>query len=394
MWISWDLTREKKSRSLRRAPFFRRAFSALIGMLLFANAIPGGAASEGGTWGEGREWEEAWRSLPRPDFSQSPTTPHPNSTASTLPVTRPRHASARPREHELQTSKPRPGANRGTPAESQGDVGEYEHGIDQLGAMTLADQPRRTKHRRRKHHGGLRNIKLTCEPTSPVLLKQLMGGAFNARYMSIERPDVPSEPVENQAQLTKGQQRDDPNARRPLNVNHLPFHVGQGYARVLEDEPIYRLVSNRRLRFKRKGKRRPKRAASQERPPETPHGPDAATMGVIWFLDSISTRRRRDAPMDPEEIPWKCESRVVWEDLGTSYFPRYLRTIECLGARCWFGHFRCSPKAFTIKVLKRQSDICIPIRLPDSATDDVAVKYEEEWVFEERSITFCCECTK
>ena len=324
----------------------------------------------------------------------------------------------------------------------------------------------------RSHHRDFsrRKFKITCEPSATELLKRLMGGAFNARYMSIERPHDAEEPVETEAQLNKAQEKlllaaDDPLQQRQRgesseeeDAERLPFHVKTGYSRVLEDEPIYRLVSQRRLRFKRRGERRKKESeretknerrrlvkrdadgrveavndfntssSKQDFPTHLTQSPlantisgsnssstiaDSQTESVVRFLNSIaapppsrrrsgssstsssSNRSRRSlGGAEDEEIPWKCESRVVWEDLGPNYFPRYLRTVECLGARCWFGHFKCSPKAFTVKVLKRQSDECVPVSLPENSDDDVQVKYEEEWVFEERSITFCCECVR
>ena len=85
---------------------------------------------------------------------------------------------------------------------------------------------------------------------------------------------------------------------------------------------------------------------------------------------------------EPKSLPWQCESEIVWTDLGANYYPRFLRNVRCTRDNCWFGHFKCRPKAFTVNVLKRVRDSC-----KDGADG-------QEWVYEERAVTFCCECVE
>lgn len=92
--------------------------------------------------------------------------------------------------------------------------------------------------------------------------------------------------------------------------------------------------------------------------------------------------------------PWECLSKLTWIDLGLHYFPRYIRSIECISKKCWYGHFNCKPKSFTIKVLKRKNGSCIRIneKLQLLTLEKFDSDYTELWVWEEISINFCCEC--
>ncbi|KAJ8963504.1 hypothetical protein NQ314_005583 [Rhamnusium bicolor] len=91
---------------------------------------------------------------------------------------------------------------------------------------------------------------------------------------------------------------------------------------------------------------------------------------------------------------WHCNSRIKWTDLGPDYFPRYLRSVECLAENCWFNIYKCRPKSFTVKVLKRKRDKCI---IAGSGTktgiSSLPKELKELWVWEERAVNFCCDCT-
>lgn len=92
--------------------------------------------------------------------------------------------------------------------------------------------------------------------------------------------------------------------------------------------------------------------------------------------------------------PWECLSKINWIDLGVHYFPRYVRTIECTSKKCWYGHFNCKPKSFTIKVLRKKIGSCIRVseKLVMMTADALLTEYTELWIWEEIAINFCCEC--
>ena len=106
-------------------------------------------------------------------------------------------------------------------------------------------------------------------------------------------------------------------------------------------------------------------------------------------LDSVNNGK--------EDVPdWKCQSEDEWVDLGPDYFPRYLRQVKCIGGSCWNGFYTCRERSFTVKILRRLSDRCIPVVPADTSTSlrDAETSYEQAWVFEERALPFCCECEK
>ncbi|XP_033150573.1 protein trunk [Drosophila busckii] len=92
--------------------------------------------------------------------------------------------------------------------------------------------------------------------------------------------------------------------------------------------------------------------------------------------------------------PWECSAVINWIDLGINYFPRYIRTIECVAKKCWYGHFKCKPKSFTIKVLRRKPGSCIHVseKLVLITSDKFLNEYAQLWIWEEIAVNFCCEC--
>ncbi|KAH8408154.1 hypothetical protein KR222_002348 [Zaprionus bogoriensis] len=92
--------------------------------------------------------------------------------------------------------------------------------------------------------------------------------------------------------------------------------------------------------------------------------------------------------------PWECSSIINWIDLGLNYFPRYIRSIECIAKKCWYGHFKCKPKSFTIKVLRRKPGSCIHVsdKLIFITSDEYTNDYTQLWIWEEIAVNFCCEC--
>jgi len=113
-------------------------------------------------------------------------------------------------------------------------------------------------------------------------------------------------------------------------------------------------------------------------------------LDISWYQEVIQSLpggaayllRRIRSTDDGVTLPWQCNSEIIWTDLGSNYFPRYLRTTRCTTENCWYGHFKCRPKAFTVNVLKRIRDSC------KDGVDGQA------WVYEERAVSFCCECVE
>ena len=114
-------------------------------------------------------------------------------------------------------------------------------------------------------------------------------------------------------------------------------------------------------------------------------------LDITWYQEVVHTlsngaaqllRYVRSSAEKANSLPWRCESQIVWTDLGVNYYPRFLRNVQCTKENCWFGHFRCRPKAFTVNVLKKARDSC------------KEGENGQEWVYEERAVTFCCECVE
>lgn len=94
--------------------------------------------------------------------------------------------------------------------------------------------------------------------------------------------------------------------------------------------------------------------------------------------------------------PWVCPSNLLWLDLGRDYYPRYIRTIECLSKSCWYGYYECKPRSFTVRLLRRRQGQCAiksneRRRIGNSGLD---LSMRELWVWEERAINFCCDCRR
>jgi hypothetical protein len=89
--------------------------------------------------------------------------------------------------------------------------------------------------------------------------------------------------------------------------------------------------------------------------------------------------------------PWECEAKIKWIDLGADYYPRYLRTVECSRSSCFYGHYTCKPRSFTVKLLRRRRGECVQTKNTigiNGLHDDL----KELWIWEERAVNFCCDC--
>lgn len=207
-----------------------------------------------------------------------------------------------------------------------------------------------------------RTVKMKCEEIPSDSLYRRLGPAFNARYMSMDKPVDDSEITKWD---TNSKTMNDQQVRHRKRNRHNRFFVESNFHRILPEEKYISLENDdQRLNV---------------------------TTGQRKFIDRVkraSKKRKTSRKSKDNALPWQCESRVIWQDLGNDYFPRFLRSVECGKDRCWFNHFQCRAKAFTVKVLRRTSDTCVPI----PTTDGSETKFEHHWEFEERAVTFCCEC--
>ena len=271
------------------------------------------------------------------------------------------------------------------------------------GAATRISNPIQTgKHESRdrtslRHSGGSRprgsgpKVKMACNMVPVSTLHRWMGPAFNARYMSVGRPTSgDSRARGGHAPAGDGRLADQPTGAN--NSRHSAFRVGRHFVRSLDERP------------------RPTFAAEVDLPDDRYGRVVDADTGLLRFLARV---RRAARVTSSAKIPrkrarlgvapsWKCSSELVWRDLGDDHFPRYLRTVVCTQARCYFQAYRCRERSFTVKVLKRVSDECVPVyganatRMVDGRRQPGAgvlpLRYEQDWVFEERAVPFCCDC--
>ncbi|XP_068158495.1 protein trunk [Drosophila tropicalis] len=197
-----------------------------------------------------------------------------------------------------------------------------------------------------------------CAELSQKALSLILGQAFNPRYMSIGPPARPTE--------------DAYNFENKRFSHELSFYV---------DEDVISLGSypawdtNHFTFFEKKEK-------------DLKQQKDRRSTNI--FADK-NAYVKSDL-FKPR--PWECLTKVNWIDLGLNYFPRYIRSIECVARKCWYGHFNCKPKSFTIKVLRRKAGSCIQIS--DKLIFITSEKFETDqtqlWIWEEIAVNFCCEC--
>ncbi|XP_018328229.1 protein trunk [Agrilus planipennis] len=190
-----------------------------------------------------------------------------------------------------------------------------------------------------------------CQEIPKIVLAHVLGSAFNPRYMSINIPFI-----DNNKYI------DDSNKRK-VNA-YLPFYVGDDL--VTEDK-----------------------------------SDDVPAWNVDFGVENLhrsdllsgTVRKKRVANIKPGGPHWKCESEVKWIDLGVDYFPRFLRTVECTTSDCWYGRYKCRPRAFTVRLLKRRSDKCDESEISyKSGVSGLPDELRELWVWEERAVNFCCDC--
>ncbi|KAH8041385.1 hypothetical protein HPB51_014666 [Rhipicephalus microplus] len=181
-----------------------------------------------------------------------------------------------------------------------------------------------------------------CAPTPVEELRERLGPAFNARYMSIDKPPKEEDPVRIYPRHTESVwQSDGPHVdRAKLDPQaHPSFRVDPDFVQ------------------------------------------DVVNDGHANTYEQIqsASRRRRESKRKAEEAPQVIVFAWKGAPIGQ-------------GESCWFTHFECKGRAFTVNVLRRLTaqPVCEGER---ASSDSLPQDLREEWVFEERAVTFCCDCT-
>lgn len=201
-----------------------------------------------------------------------------------------------------------------------------------------------------------------CEQLPALILTEILGAAYNSRYMSITEPNYTIDDVDENSDEQNN------NVKRKVS-NFPPFYVDDTYALELSDKPAW----------------------------EMQH---VSVMAVIEGESEEQNREKRSAytrrgsAKKSSPRPWECEAKVKWIDLGPEYFPRFLRTVECTKHLCWYGHYTCKPRSFTVKILRRRRGECVVSNSLKNriSVDDLPNDLRELWVWEERAVNFCCDC--
>ena len=219
-----------------------------------------------------------------------------------------------------------------------------------------------------------------CGSLPEEVLENVLGPAFNSRYMSISPPNF-----EEEEQSTSIDQIEILGLTKRKTKITRDFYVDDKYALPLSDKPAWE-VKHVLESFETIS--RNKREI-----------PDLLDMDMTADLDMGRGKRRPSLPHPfgnqggSKTKPWRCESKIIWTDLGADYFPRYLRTVECTKSNCWYGHYACLPRSFTIKLLKKKSGECISSdKLHSIGVVGLPDELREMWIWEERAVNFCCDC--
>lgn len=241
-----------------------------------------------------------------------------------------------------------------------------------------------------------------CPPTSKDELRERLGPAFNARYMSIDKPPRAEEPARIYARHTESVLQSDvpyvdtPDSEQADEEAYPSFRVDPDFVRDVASSGGHadaedKIRPRRNLESVDQGMSYGMHPLREEFPWASHRGRDgtsAATLRHSSQRGNVKRPRRHD----DLKKPWGCDSRVEWLDLGEDRFPRYLRTVRCRGEACWFTHFRCKGRAFTVNVLKR-APAQPECEGPRSSSGGLPIDLREKWVFEERAVTFCCDCS-
>lgn len=219
-----------------------------------------------------------------------------------------------------------------------------------------------------------------CDELPLVVLQRVLGPAFDARYMSVNRPlDTDSEDTEIE--------NDDYGKQSKRNTKERPsFYVTEESPRALSNEPAWNMDWEKFGGIRKRsideddGKKRKRSMPSIKLIPQATIDEDLEA--------SISKMEKERA--DSYKSAWKCETRVKWVDLGPDYHPSHVRTIECSTDVCYYNQFKCRPKQFAVHILRRQRGLCA--NASNLKTYGFVGDFAEVWEWVEVAISFCCDC--
>lgn len=218
-----------------------------------------------------------------------------------------------------------------------------------------------------------------CEELPLVVLQRVLGPAFDARYMSVNRPmDTDSDYVE--------MDNDDLDNQFKRKTEDRPsFYVTEDSPRALSSEPAWNMD------WEKFGGIRQKRSIDNIEIEKLKR-----SIPSIKLIHHTSIDKDLEESIDKMEkersntSPWRCENRVKWVDLGLDYHPSHVRTIECSKDKCYYGQFECRPKHFAVHILRRQRGSCA--NASNLKTYGFVGDFAEVWEWVEVAINFCCDC--
>ncbi|XP_053670629.1 protein trunk [Anopheles nili] len=226
-----------------------------------------------------------------------------------------------------------------------------------------------------------------CEQLPPPVLTEILGPAFNPRYMSIEEPPVADSPG--------GPDPSNPAGKRDAEP-FPPFYVDDKYSLELSHKPAWEVKhASEPIPLGGEGRVRSRRDLFNDLLDtlEPEPSPEEADKRQTRSFGGKGRARKGSSGIGGTPRPWECEAKIRWIDLGPEYFPRFLRTVECTRQNCWYGHYSCQPRSFTVKILRRRTGECVQSdRLRRIGVDGLPGELRELWVWEERAVNFCCDC--
>lgn len=251
-----------------------------------------------------------------------------------------------------------------------------------------------------------------CDQLPQIVLAELLGEAYNSRYMSINWPINTDDNHENARNSYSVMKR---------KVENIPsFYVEETHTTELSEKPAWD-VKGYTDELQSVKQRRRKRAAIAEIENSMKSAniklDDEETRTEITNVDVEESTATFNDTVDDETFarikraygrsgssaagqndnkrlyPWKCDAKIKWVDLGPDYFPRFLRTVECTKHYCWYKAFVCKPKSFAVKILHRRKGMCADAEnLRKISSFDFRGEFGELWKWEEVAINFCCDC--
>lgn len=213
-----------------------------------------------------------------------------------------------------------------------------------------------------------------CGNLPSTVLSDVLGAAFNSRYMSIEPPKFLEEEMEEKTEKDTEEETENENSYTSKRNSEIPqpFYVEDTFALEISNKPAWEV-----------------RHVSEEHHENFLSADN--TMTSMKFDRSRRDVHRSNKNMRGER-PWECEAKIKWIDLGPDYFPRFLRSVECTKKKCWYNYYMCKPRSFTVKLLRRRNGECVQAKLHRTSNDELPGEFKELWVWEERAVNFCCDC--